>query len=577
MGQRRRLVTRPCGWCGRETDAEPAFAVCGRCHGVVERLLIPLGFGEALDPEQHDPAINGLRYAVLQEARRAAQAIDSHEWEAAVGTYCDRLLAGVCDALSSLPFPREYVHLASFARREVIEFPVIFTQADPWRAEDFIQSTDLVAIAAANALPTRALKEFTAPVEARSAFLEAMWRADFWAEAWIHVQSNFVTAKRMGHEGIPLEDLLTTRFEPDVLVDFHDRVEELAGARKPEDYSADNPVIQAELTRRRLLPAQILQDIDAGLVENLGFGAQDLAALSNAAIALFMKEPPPYPQLPLFVSYEGGVVRGGTGLAPLVAVRKAYETAGGREGSFEAVIRAFQFLPDGAEPTMKFIDNHRSRSIYLLEDVAYVNVFCLVNAQAAFEQAILTGHYLERYGGDPSSVPAAISKAGDRYARFLAFIAADWLKAAGMVLPLQGACPQVEVKTILGGEGRKLQLKNSMNTDLGDLDVLYYDPRANEVRILELKHFKPGSDNVTALTRADENIDGKLARKVKERHRWVEEHLTDVLVFLRVEPEVRPRVRTTLVSSRPLPFQAGEMETTDLETLRRSLLSSDGD
>jgi hypothetical protein len=547
-----------CRWCDNPFDDD--FSLCKACVGLSEPYVMASSLNRwLLNPpaELHEDALD-LARDLARESRGS--------WEERVRFVQDGLTRELSETLARSGLSREFVQIACAARKEALQALSFGKTLDTWSAENGIAANDLVHLAAGG------LPSAVPPPTPDPDGIFPLWDADAIADAWRIVTWNAATATALADaRGLARPDVvdLVGEFEPEPLAGSYREIERLVGARMPEDYEPRAAALRRSLEKRRLLPEQIAADIESDLVKTCGFGLVDLRAFDDAVHERF-RDFGKTPMFPQFVDIGGRPCCYGLGVERKDKLRETYLRHGGKPETWDQVTKAL-LAPVETPQSLSWeaADRFRHAVLYEVGDFYLVAIASTVNVHGAFKQAVLTGHWLERFGGPVGASSPALSDAGNRMATFLSFIVAEWFADAGFKVPTEGGVVRAEIKKIAKLGSKPLKISGPDGKDLGDLDVLAVDETTHVVHIVEIKYWKPGFSNETALKGASK-LDEDLRRRIKARHKWVEDNVAAVVAFAGAAPG-NYTVKTTLASSRPMLVADPEFTVTHLTVLEREL------
>src|SRR5207253_2750775 len=105
-------------------------------------------------------------------------------------------------------------------------------------------------------------------------------------------------------------------------------------------------------------------------------------------------------------------------------LRDGYIHEGGTPESWEPLVRAC-LAPSATSAPLAWdqVDAMRFAVLYEADRFYVVSTAVLDNAVEAFRQSALTGHWISRFGASAKFRSPGLSKAGNRLATFLSFIA----------------------------------------------------------------------------------------------------------------------------------------------------------
>lgn len=554
------MSQRRCAWCG---GPAADFTLCNRCTQVAEPYVTAASLTEFLfDPPE--PLGTELHEAAGQLALSLARESQG-SWEERVNRVQEELAEELSKVLLSSGMCREFVQIACASRKETIQAFGFAGHLDVWSGEGRLVSNDLVHLAA-GALPSALPPRIPDPSS-----IIPIYQADALANAWrtVTVNASVADAIAAAHAASrPEPSELVGVYEPAALTDYYAQIEHIADAQKPEDYEVSDPRLRRSLEGRRLLPQQIVADVDRDLAQTCGFGVADLLALAEAVRQRF-REFGRTPLLPQLIEIAGTPCQYGLGVEHKDRLRETYIRQGGNVASWLPMVRAFS-APRVAPKKLALeeADRFRHAVFYEAGDYYMVALLSLANAVDVFRQSVFTGHFLGRFGGDPSFRSKALGKAGNRMATFLSFVVAEWFASAGFKVPTEGGVPRGEIKKIRTN-GKTLKITGQASNDLGDLDVLAVDEATRTVRIVEIKYWKPGPCTVTSIA-AGSKLDSDLREKIMARHRWVEANLQAVVEFAGAAAGSYT-VTTTLAASRPMLLDDPVLDVTYLAALKEEL------
>ncbi|MDR4222310.1 hypothetical protein FO518_33060 [Priestia megaterium] len=334
-----------------------------------------------------------------------------------------------------------------------------------------------------------------------------------------------------------LEKIIKTRLENEHLSRFHEHFE-VQELLKPEEITfADEKIINF-LKQRNLDITEIKSKVSKESEKLFGFSFQDLLNFREQVITISNKNGQVFELSPIQDKIS----------IKIVFVFKEQLKEVWNE-SLENILCFMAYRPSFKKGNTydKLSDPYMDyKFIFEYDNMLAFGILDSSNSITMFENISTSDHFIEDIFNKKATKVFQMAQRDISYLMGMK-IAEHFSKKQRFYVPMQQkGVPNVNIKTIVGN-GIKKRIVNERNQDLGDIDALAVDITNKKILLMEIKYYKPSTNNLEMLKK-DKKIFEDI-EKIKARAEWFNNNIESVVKAWKLEAG-EYTVNTLLITGR---------------------------